>query len=389
MQSSPIPAQQLKPATIKSPVTAVALSPGSSTSPRRDSAKLSSRSPNAHPALAGTLRMESFYNIDKSFKCLLDALKPDRKAAKSSVLPAVLDELQGAIKVSTLQAERAFTQRSYAACRLNLAAAKSNQVLMLGKIDSIAEENLSDDRRTRIRSACREIGAALSKMLIQATTMENAPEPEKGLKKEAHDNDNDNDNDGDAGPPAPALPTEPTPERHRNSPARSSQKRTQGDADSPVLAHSPGKRQKIDTATFKATTTNDGNASTSSTTAVTTATTSTIGQLPAYRPVALLDIKHLASGATSVGSPDKLETASSTSHASPRKIRTLSPQARPRPRSQLFVAPPGFTIFTSQVREDPADVVRTAALVQVPPGVTPGNAVAGAQSIADSSGPGS
>jgi hypothetical protein len=385
MQSSPSTGQHLKQATIKSPVTLVAPRPGSGTSPRSDTAQLSSRSPNAHPALVGTLRMGSFYEIDSSFARLREALKPDPKAAKSSALPAVLDELHGAIKVSTLEAEKAFTRRSYSACKLHLAAAKSNQVLMLGKIDSIAEADMSDDRRTGIRSACGEVGAALTRMLIQATTMENGSAQEKILKQKARGSDSDSDD----GPPSSPPPAEPTPESHRNSPARGTQKRTQSDADSPVLAQSPGKRQKTDTAISRTTTTiTTATAVTAtSTAAMTTATTAAVPQSPpAYRPAPNLHIEHVASGATPVGSPskqDKPVTASSTRHASPQKMRTLSPQARPRPRSQLFVAPPDFT---SQVRDDPADLAQTAAPVQVPPGATPTNAVEGKQAGVDNSG---
>jgi hypothetical protein len=383
MQSSPSTGQHLKQATIKSPITLVAPRPGG-TSPRRDSAQLSSRSPNAHPALVGTLRMGSFYQIDSSFARLREALKPDPKALRSSALPAVLDELQGAIKGSTLEAEKAFTRRSYAACRLHLAAAKSNQVLMLGKIDSVAEEDMSDDRRTGIRSACGEIGAALTKMLIQATTMENASAQEKRRKQTARDRDSDSD--GDDGPPSSPPPAEPIPESHRNSPARGTQKRTQSDADSPVLAQSPGKRQKIDTATSRTTTTSTTAADTTATSTTTTTTAAVPQSPPMYRPAPQLHIEHVASGATPADSTSKQDqpaTASSTRHASPQKMRTLSPQARPRPRSQLFVAPPDFT---SQLQDDPADLARTAAPVQVPPGATPTNAIEGKQAGAGHSG---
>jgi hypothetical protein len=381
MQSSPSTGQQLKQATIKSPATAVALRPESSTSPRRDSAQISSRSPNAHPALTGTLRMGSFYEIDSSFARLREALKPNPKAAKTSALPAVLDELHGTIKVSTLEAERAFTRRSYAACKLHLAAAKSNQVLMLGKIDSIAEADVSDDRRTAIRSACGEIGAALTRMLIQATTLENASTQERIVKQKARGSDSDSDD----GPPSSPPPAEPTPETHHDSPARSTHKRTQSNADSPVLAQSPGKRQKIDAAISRTTTTTTtATDATATATSTTTTTTASVPQSPpAYRPAPKLQIEHLASGATSVGSPSKPATAASTGHASAIKMRTLSPQARPRPRSQLFVAPPDFT---SQVRDDPAYIARAAAPAQVPPGPTPTNAAEGAQPGADSSG---
>jgi hypothetical protein len=379
MQSSPIPGQHLKPGTIKSPATPVAPNPESSTSPRRVTAQLSSRSPNAHPSLTGTLRMGSFYNIDPIFTRLREALKPGSKAARSSALPAVLDELQGAIKISTLDAEKAFTRRSYATCRLHLAAAKSNQVAMLVKLDAIADAHMSDNRRTGIRSACVEVGAALTTMLIQATTMENASAQEKILKQKARENDSDSDSDARA--PSSPPPAEPTPESHRISPARSTQKRTQGDADSPVLAQSPGKRQKIDTATSGTTTTNA-----TSTTTTTNATAGIPQSPPAYRPAPQFQIEHVASGATSVDSTskqDKPATASSTTKGSPQKMRALSPQARPRPRSQLFVAPPDFT---SQVREDPADCVRTAAPVQVLPGAKPSDAAECAQAGADGSG---
>lgn len=385
MQSSPITGQHLKQDTIKSPATPVALRPESSTSPRRDFAQLSSRSPHAHAALAGTLRMGSFYNIDAGFARLREALKPDLKAARSSAPPAVLDELQNAIKVSTREAETAFTRRSYATCRLHLIAAKSNQVLMLGKIDDIAEADMSDDRRTGIRSACGEIGAALTKMLIQATTMENASAQQKILKQKARDDDSDSDSS--AGPPSSPPPTVPT-ERHRNSPARSTQKRAQSDADSPVLAQSPGKRQKIDTATSGTTTATTTTATTTTTTAADTAatTTSPVPQSPpAYRPAPQLPIEHVACGATPAVSPSKLDkpaTASSTSHASPRKMRALSPQARPRPRSQLFVAPPDFT---SQIRDDFAKLARAAAPAQAPSGATATNAVESARPGAVSS----
>lgn len=378
MQSSPSTGQQLKPATIKSPATVAALKPGSSTSPRRDSAQLSSRSPNTHPALAGTLRMGSFYELDSSFTRLRDALKSEPKAVKTIALPALLDQLHGAIKVSTLEAEKAFTRRSYAACKLHLAAAKSNQVLMLGKIDGIAEADMSDDRRTGIRSACSEIGAALTRMLIQATTLENASGQEKRLKQTARRSDSDTDSDD--GPPSSPPPAAPTLESHRSSPVRTThertQKRRQSDADSPVLAQSPGKRQKIDTAISRNTTTNTTATDTTATSTTTTTTVPLPQSPPAYRPATQLQIEHLASGATPVGSPNKPATASSPGHASAKKMRTLSPQARPRPRSQLFVAPPDFT---SQVRDDLADISRASAPAHIPPGATPGNAVQGAQ----------
>jgi hypothetical protein len=377
MQSSPIHGQHLKPGTIKSPATPVAINPESSTSPRRVTAQLSSRSPNAHPSLTGTLRMGSFYNIDPIFTRLREALKPDSKPAGSSPLPAVLDELQGGIKVSTLDAERAFTRRSYATCRLHLAAAKSNQVAMLAKIDGIADADMSDNRRTGIRGACVEVGAALTTMLIQATTMENASAQEKILKQKSRENNSDSESDARA--PSSPPPAEPMPESHRHSPARSAQKRTQSDADSPVLAQSPGKRQKIDTAT-------SGNTTTSTATATTTTTAAVPQSPPAYRPAPHLHIQHGASSAASVGSaskPYKPASASSTTKASPQKMRALSPQARPRPRSQLFVAPPDFT---SPAREDSASFMPTTAPVQAPPGATPCNAVDGAQPDAGSSG---
>ena len=371
--SIPIPGQQRKPGTIKSPERPD-LGPEGSTSPRRGAAQLSSRSPNAHPLLGGTLRMGSFYEIDTSFGRLREALKPDSKAARTNMLPAVLDELQNAIKTSTLDAERAFTRRSFAACTVHLDAAKANQVVMLGKVDDIADAAMSDKKRTEIRCACMELGTALTKLLIQAKTMANESAQEKMRKQKALVSDSDSDSE--AKPPSSPPPAAPTPESHGNSPARTAQKRTQGDADSPVLAQSPSKRQKIDISTSAS------NSTTSTTTTTTTTPAAAPQSAPTYGPAPQLHLEHEASGATSsepASRPNKQATASSTTKSSPQKMRTLSPQARPRPRSQLFVAPPDFT---SQAREASASVMPTAAPVQALPGAVPRNAVEGAQADA-------
>src|SRR4051794_32533477 len=133
MQFNPISGQDMKSVPVTSPDRSLTARPDSTTSPRLNTAQLSCRSPNGNSIVGTALRIGSFYTIENSFPRLQEALKPDRKATRTTAAPALLDEMQAGIKVSTFDAEEAFKLRNYALCRLHLDAAKSNQVAMLGK----------------------------------------------------------------------------------------------------------------------------------------------------------------------------------------------------------------------------------------------------------------
>lgn len=291
MQFNPISGQDRKSVPVTSPDKSLAADPDGSTSPRSSTAQLSCRSPNSSSFVGTALRMGSFYAIENSFTRLQEALKSDRKATRKTTTPALLNELQAGIRISTRDAEKAFTLRDQVLCVLNLDAAKSNQVAMLGKIDDIADGDISEESRKEIRSSCVELGADLTKMLIQAKTMELAGS--------------------------------------LNSPPRARQKRAQGDANSPVLVQSPAKRQR-----------NDTTASTS------TATTTSASVLPSPSVHRIAPPPTVEQGATAVAPvivSDRPAIVASSSTPSSQKRRPLSPQPRPRPPSQLFVAPPDFT----------------------------------------------
>jgi hypothetical protein len=359
MQFSPISGQDMKSVPVTSPDKSLTARPHGSNSPRANTIQLSCRSPNGNTVIGTALRIGSFYAIESSFTRLREALKPDRKASRTTAAPALLNELQTGIKVSTHDAEDAFNLRNYALCRLHLEAAKSNQVAMLGKIDDIEDAEISEDNRIEIRGSCVELGAALTKMLIQAKTMESEFAQKQMLKQQAHDRDSDSD----ATPPSSPRPAEPTQASSLNSPVRTRQKRAQGDADSPVLLQSPAKRQK--------------NGNTTRTSTATTTSTAVPQSPPAYRPGPgpgpLPTIEHDTMTVTPVTSPNKPASGSSTSTASPQKMRPLSPQPRPRPRSQLFVAPPDFTrMVPGDTAEHPPAVALLHDLAPRRDGTPPG-----------------
>jgi hypothetical protein len=343
----PSPNARLKPGATTSPRSPSHSEQERGSSPRKAPVRLASRSPNSHPELNADLRMNDFYTIDSSFKSLRDALKPDPKTSPPfAPAPALLD-LAGAIESGTRAAEKSFKLRNYMECHQHLSQAKAGQVQMLTSIDDTPVEMMSAHRRTGLRSSCEALGKALTERMLKAKSAQ--------LRSE------DVLDDEGTRPTSPSR--SPLSRREQPaSPPRSSQKRAQGDADSPVLAQSPPKRQKAETGSPVPAGEREATSPTrTAATATTTTATPTTAppSLPSYQPVPQLHIVHEAS-VTAAGAADPSAASASNAIASPPRRRTLSPQARPRPRSHLFAAPPDFT---NQVPDKPA-----ASPSKAPPG---------------------
>jgi hypothetical protein len=183
------PGLHQKTGAVSSPPRSKTVDPGSTTSPRSESIRLTPRSPDSRPALNTALCMDDFKKIAKNFGRLKDEVQPDAKAARTSALPALIGKLQTKIEQSVLDAKECFTTDSFTACRLYLVAAKSNQVEMLGKIDDIPESALSGEKRTTLRAACTALGDRLTTMLLQARTQTSTATSETARK--ARDGDTD------------------------------------------------------------------------------------------------------------------------------------------------------------------------------------------------------
>nr|WP_314623181.1 hypothetical protein [uncultured Noviherbaspirillum sp.] len=342
MYPSNSPGPHLIAGSVSSPHRPQSVNPESTTSPRSEQIRLTPRSPDPHPELNAALRMYDFYAIDRDFDSLREEVQPASKAARTSALPAVIGELQTNIKQSVLSAETSFKRCASEECRLYLTAAKSNQVLMLGKIDDIPESSLGAAKRTALRATCVALGRTLTRMLLQAKTQAAAAASEKERKRKARDGD-DNDT-----PPVSPTANEQAHKAARSTPTRESRKRAQGDADSPVLAETSPKRQKAYGIVSPSimppaalTTTVSASISTTATTTTTfAATTGVLASPPSYQPAPSLKAEQeTRSPVTGAGDS---APRSPTSKSSPRKARVISPQPKPRPRSQLFVAPPDF-----------------------------------------------
>ena len=343
MHPSSSPGQHQKAGSVRSPQRSQAVDPGSTTSPRSASIRLTPRSPDSHPELNGALRMFDFYAIDRQFDNLKDEVQQASKAGRSFALPAIIGELQTSIKCSVLDAEQSFTCGASDECRLYLTAAKSNQVALLGKIDDIPDLAIPAEKLTALRATCVALGKTLTRMLLQATTKAAAAAAERERRRAARD--------GDDNWSPPGSPTNPdqAPKPAKNTPARDSKKRTQASADSPVLAETSPKRQKRSTTSSTSSSATTASTTTTTTTTPTTTTTTTTSGLsspPQYRPVPPLEVEQDLPGRgvdRAATSGDNVAPGSPTSTSSPRKSRALSPQPKPRPRSQLFTAPPDFS----------------------------------------------
>lgn len=349
------PGLHQKTGAVSSPPRSKTVDPGSTTSPRSESIRLTPRSPDSRPALNTALCMDDFKKIAKNFGRLKDEVQPDAKAARTSALPALIGKLQTKIEQSVLDAKECFTTDSFTACRLYLVAAKSNQVEMLGKIDDIPESALSGEKRTTLRAACTALGDRLTTMLLQARTQTSTATSETARKAR--------DGDTDANDSPPGSPTahqvvdkqvvdKQTRKAARHTLARESKKRAQGGAESPVLAETSPKRQKTGgisspsgTATTATTTTTIGTSTSISTTSFTT-TPAILASPPSYQPLPMLKAEQETR--SSVTGAEDFPPGSPTSKSSPRKTRVISPQPKPRPRSQLFAAPPDFRTERSE-----------------------------------------
>ncbi len=339
------PSSRLNPGTIASPGRSGADQPQGSPTPRRETGRLTPRSPNGHPELNAPFRIGEFYNASDLSRQLNEILKPDPKAARTAAPFAALEELRNNIDVGMRDAEKFYLRRQHADCSVHLRAAKANQVALLGKIDDIAGGEMSADKRTTLRRSCVALGAALTRMMVKADALASLPGPAK--KRGAPESESDDDT------PAPGSPggrntTQETPS------TRSPKKRVQGGPDSPVQKPSSPKRQKIDTPAASATT-----PSSATTTTATTAPASP----PIYRPVPRLDIASdigTAGSGTTVTGLALQSPGSPTEKKTPQKSRPLSPQPRPRPPSQLYKAPPDFTGLTHD-KSTPRKPVATVA----------------------------
>lgn len=344
-----------------------------SISPRKAPVQITLRSPNSHPEFAAELRMNDFYTIDSSFRKLSEALKPAEKGALPFEPAPALVELQSSMQISVREAERYFKLRDYPQCQSHLSAAKTNQVCMLAKIDDTPEENMPVARRTELRKSCVSLGTELTVRMIKAKTKADAVEQESERRRKQDGSDDDNT------PPSSPSKTVTAKREQAVSPTRGARKRAQGEAHSPVLAHSPSKRQKPETPPPAPPGSGDITSTPKSTTTSTTTTTTTTPAIampslpqspPTYRPAPQLFIVHAAPGEPSDGTSAKSNKPVpdlSTTMASPRKVRALSPQAKPRPRSELFAAPPDFTA------RSPANPENSSSTA---PAVTPGNVAA-------------
>lgn len=326
-------------AGVTSPRRSHTVDPGSTTSPRSAPIRLTPRSPDSHPELNAALRMFDFYDIDRQFDSLRDEVQPPSKAGRLSALPSIIGELQNSIKGSVLDAEQSFTCGASDECRLYLTAAKSNQVALLGKIDDILDSAIPAEKRTALRATCVALGKTLTRMLLQATTKAAAAAAERERKRPARDGD------GSESPPGSPTTWNQAPKIDGNTPTRDSKKRTQGSADSPVLAETSPKRQKRSTISSTSST-----ATTASTTATATTTTATVASglssPPQYRAVPLMEVGREIPGRgpdSPATTGDNVAPGSPTSKSLARKSKALSPQPKPRPRSQLFTAPPDFS----------------------------------------------
>lgn len=299
----------LNPGAPTSPRRSGADHAGSSASPRSDPLRIAPRSPNARPELFAPLRMGDFYGTDAAFKQLRDALRPDTKARFPFPL-AILEELQKTIEVGVRDAERLYTAASHAECALRLQAAKANQVALLGKIDDTPDSELGGDKRLAVRGSCVALGDMLTGMMIRVESLAGAKAPD------ARRAESDDDSSQPPSPGAEERPKEKSP---------IAQKRAQGDQDSPVLTHSPPKRQKITTPTASA-----------------SATTTAPQSPPAYRPLpqpALSPDPEHARPAT-VTEANAQPVLSPSVRKFPQKQLTLRSQPRPRQLSQRYAAPP-------------------------------------------------
>ena len=316
MQRSP----HLKPGPITSPGRSGADQPERSASPHRDTARLTSRNPNGHPELTAPFRISEFYAANDLSRQLREALKPDSSAVKSTSPFAPLEALQNTITVSMRDAEKFYVRRQHADCSVHLHAAKANQVVLLGKIDALQHGDLNADKRTTLRSACLALGSALTRIMMKADTLANAPVPGKKLHAPGSESDDDTSPPGSPGGP------DPEQETARDTPTRSPKKRTPGGQNSPVQKVSQFKRQKVDTPAA----------------ATTSTLTTPPPSNPAYWPVPRLVIQPDIPSASSSSTAPAIQPQSPGSPA-PRNSRPLSPQPRPRPASQLYKAPPDFT----------------------------------------------
>ena len=339
----------------------VALPPGSTLtiaqnpgSPRRVNGQAAPLSPGVHARLETPLRMGNFYTIDSSFRNLSKALKPVTQGDQRFAPPRFLLELQSTIQNGTLDAETCYKRQQYDACHLQLTGTKSNQVLMLSSIDDTPDEKMPASIRTALRNSCVELGSNLSEMMIKAKRDADEARKQKEASREI----------GNRGhtisPPPSPVKTPSASHVEAVSAARGSQKRAQGEAHSPVLAQSPSKRQKTETASDESSThaATPGASSTASTT-----TTAVLQSPPSYRP-----LPQSAIGTN----PDTGAPESPATNPLPQKKRVLAPQARPRPPSLLFAAPPDFT---SEIQASTTARASATAPLGIKPGLAPGNAV--------------
>lgn len=373
MYPSSSPGSHQTAGPVRSPQRSQAGNPGSTTSPRRESISVTPRNPDCHPELNGDLRMYDFYAIDRDFDSLRNEVQPSSKAARTSALPSVIGELQTNIKQSVLSAETSFKRRASEECKLYLTAAKSNQVVLLGKIDDLPDASLPEEKRTKLRATCVALGKTLTRMLLQANAQAAAAASDMERKRKARDGD-----DIDSPPGSPTM-NEQARKLARNTPTCDSKKRAQGNADSPVLTEVSPKRQKADAISSPsrigttAARTDTATATMATTTTTTTTAASTpdiLSSRPSYQPVLLpkADPETLSPGPDSLATPsDNPLPGSPPSKSSPRKSRALSPQPKPRPRSQLFVAPPDFS---TQMPDNGPPYRGHAALALTQPGVT-------------------
>lgn len=351
----------------------VALAPGSTLtiaqnpgSPRRGTGQAAPQSPSVHARLETPLRMVNFYTIDSSFRSLSQALKPVVQGDQRFAPPRFLLELQSTIQTAMLEAETCYKRQQYNACHLHLSGAKSNQVLMLSRIDSKPDEEMPASIRTALRNSCVELGSSLSEMMIKAKRDADEARKQKdasrGMGNRVHA----------IGPPPSPVKTPSASHVETVSPARGSQKRAQGEAHSPELAQSPLKRHKTDTASEESSA-KAVSPSASSTTSTTT--TALLQSPPSYRPVPQSAIEQTTVHASlfAIGTnPDSGAPESPATNPLPQKKRVLAPQARPRPPSQLFAAPPDFT---SEIQASTTARASATAPLGLKPGVAPGNAI--------------
>lgn len=341
-----------------SPRRSQAVDPGSTTSPRSAPIRLTPRSPDSHPELNAALRMFDFYDIDRQFDSMKNEVQSASKAGQSSALPGIVGDLQHSIRNSVLDAEKSFKCGAADECRLHLAAAKSNQVALLGKIDDIPDAAIPVEKRTALRATCTALGKSLTRMLLQATTKAAV---ERERRRSARDDDDQES------PPSSPTTRDQAPKLSGNTPTRESKKRAHGGSDSPVLAETSPKRQK------RSAISSASPAPTTASTTATTTTTTTAGGLsspPQYRSVPVQEIAqvippHGRDGLAMNG--DNVAPGSPTPNSSPRKLRALSPQPKPRPRSQLFIAPPDFSSQGS-------DYLSPQKPATAPPALQPGMA---------------